>query len=52
MSARDRILDEANAIMLAAARKIDEAIKDLSKVMVTVRQRLSEVAMVPAGSAN
>ena len=33
-------------------QSIDEAIKDLSKVMVTVRQKLAEITMVPAGSAS
>lgn len=36
----------------AQRQSIDEAIKELSTMMVTVRQRLAELAMVPAGSAN
>jgi DNA-binding transcriptional MerR regulator len=36
----------------AQRRSIDEAIKELSTVMATVRQKVSELAMVPAGSAN
>ncbi|MCC2690452.1 MAG: transcriptional regulator [Rhizobiaceae bacterium] len=36
----------------AQRQSIDEAIKDLSKTMVSVRQKLAERTMVPAGSAN
>ena len=33
-------------------QSIDEAIRELSKMMLTVRHKLSELTMVPAGSAN
>ena len=36
----------------AQRQSIDEAIKELSTVMVTVRQKVSELSMVPAGSAS
>ena len=36
----------------AQRQSIDEAIKELSTVMGTVRQKVSELTMVPAGSAS